>query len=233
MNYLEFKKTLENYSIEINESQYDLLISFYNLLKETNEHTNLTRIIDKQDVFIKHFLDSLIVLKHVDFNNKKVIDVGSGGGFPGIPLSILCPNTSFTLLEPIGKKANFLKSVKQKLNLNNVTVIQGRAEELTSYRESFDLVISRAVSYLNILLELCVPLCKLGGYVLAMKGERANEEIKDSHNAINVLNVSLEHNFIDELPCEEGKRYNLLFKKNKITNIKYPRNYSQIKKKPL
>lgn len=233
MNFNEFNNIVNQYGFNLNENQFSLLKQYYELLKITNEHTNITRIIEEQDVYIKHFLDSFLPAKHVDFNNKMIMDVGSGGGFPGIPLAILYPESKFTLLEPIGKKVNFLIEVKNKLNLKNVEVIQGRAEDKKEFREHFDIVISRAVSYLNLLLELCTPLTKVEGLVIAMKGERANEEIKDSKNAIKVLSLEEPIIYEDELPCLEGKRFNLVFKKRQKTNLIYPRNYSQIKKKPL
>lgn len=233
MNFNEFNNIVNQYGFNLNENQFSLLKQYYELLKITNEHTNITRIIEEQDVYIKHFLDSFLPAKHVDFNNKMIMDVGSGGGFPGIPLAILYPESKFTLLEPIGKKVIFLNEVKNKLNLKNVEVIQGRAEDKKEFREHFDIVISRAVSYLNLLLELCTPLTKVEGLVIAMKGERANEEIKDSKNAIKVLSLEEPIIYEDELPCLEGKRFNLVFKKRQKTNLIYPRNYSQIKKKPL
>lgn len=233
MNYIEFNNIVKEYGFSLSENQFLLLKQYYELLKITNEHTNITRIIEEQDVYIKHFLDSFLPSKHVDFNNKNIMDVGSGGGFPGIPLAILYPSSKFILLEPIGKKVMFLKEVKEKLKLDNVEVIQGRAEDLKEYREYFDIVISRAVSYLNLLLELCTPLAKVNGAIIAMKGERASEEIKDSANAIKVLSLNDPIVYEDELPCLEGRRYNLVFIKSQKTKLMYPRNYSQIKKKPL
>ena len=200
-----------------------------------NEHFNLTRN-DTIDSFItKNILDSLLIVKNFDLNKKTVLDIGSGAGLPGIPLAIYYPKTKFVLLEPTFKRASFLAMVSDLLELNNVKVVAKRAEDYIKENnyETFDFVVSRAVSKLNILIELSVPYLKVGGELIAYKGLNYLEEIEESKNALKVLNS--ETNIVKEdiLDFLNETRYSVSVKKNKITNHKYPRLYKDIKKRPL
>ena len=203
---------------------------YYTFLVEENKKYNLTSITDKKEVYIKHFLDSLSIENIVDLNNISLCDVGSGAGFPGIPLKIMYPEMKLTIVEPTLKRCNFLKQVVDMLELKNVEIINDRAENIKDMH--FDLVCARAVSNLSILLEICIPLVKVNGYFVSMKGSNYKEELDASSNALNVLDAKVEE--IYEYDLEEyGKRVLLKIKKLKETKRIYPRMYSQIKKKPL
>lgn len=203
---------------------------YSNLLLSWNEKFNLTAITDKNEIVEKHFIDSLFLVKYVDLADKSLLDIGSGAGFPGIPLAIVSPKAKITLLESNGKKISFLKEVVKELNLENVEIIQGRSEEL-KLSEAFDFVTARAVKQLNILLEIGVHLLKVRGIFIAYKGD-AKEELKEAENAIKKLSLEEIADYKYELPSG-GKRELILFNKIKATPNKYPRLYSQIVKSPL
>lgn len=210
------------------------LNDYMELVLEYNKVMNLTGITDKDEFVEKHFYDSLLPTEVVDFNNKKIVDIGSGAGFPGIPLAIAYPNSSFLLVEPMNKRCEFLRVVKEKLNLTNVTILCERAENIKKdQRESFDIALSRAVSNLSILLELCVPYLKVGGIFLAYKGIKYEEELKSSKNALNSLFCEVTSVQNRKLPITNDDRFNIIIKKSKKTDLKFPRDFSQIKKKPL
>ena len=195
---------------------------------------NLTGITEEEEVYEKHFYDSLLFSLNENMGNKKLIDVGSGAGFPGIPLAISYPTLRITLLEPLMKRGVFLSTVQQTLGLENVEVVCDRAEDYSkAHKEEFDIATARAVSKLNILLEISSQMIKVGGYFIALKGRIAQEEIDQAQNALKVLNFKIEKNKEDSLPSEEDKRANIFIKKMGSTNLKYPRNYSQIKNRPL
>jgi len=224
MNY----KTLSKYfNIDI-----DKINIFLNYLLKINKVMNLTAIKNKEEMIEKHIYDSLLISKVYDFNNKNVLDVGSGGGFPGIPLAILYPNSSFTLLDSTNKKINYLNDVINLLNLKNVKTICSRVEEIKD-KEKYDAIISRAFAPLNIYLELVAYLCKVNGSIIALKGSKGEEELIVANNAINKLNLKLMDTQIEELIESKEKRINYIFKKIDKTNNKYPRIYKDIKKKPL
>lgn len=209
-----------------------LLEKYFNLLIEGNAKMNLTRIIEKEDVYEKHFLDSLRIAKNLDFSSKSIVDVGSGAGFPGIPLAIAFPTSRIVLVESSHKKATFLDETSKALGLENVSVINARAEELSSYRESFDVAVSRAVATLPVLLELVFPLVKVGGYFVAMKGEKGEEELLSSLHALKVLGGEVEKKDDSSLPSGDH-RLNIYIKKISKTPTKYPRIYANIVKTPL
>ncbi len=215
---------------DLTEQQQEQYYQYYQLINEYNQVMNLTGIDDLDGVYLKHFYDSLTVCNLIDDNVKTIADLGSGAGFPGIVLAIYYPQIKFSLIEPLTKRCKFLAIVVEKLGLKNVEIINERAEDIT---KKFDVVTSRAVSRLNILLELAMPLVKINGYFIALKGAQAQVEIKEAQNALKEL--SSEISVCDQiiLPFEESKRENLKIKKLKATNKKYPRNYGQIKKKPL
>ena len=209
--------------------QFDL---YRKLLLEWNEKFNLTAITDEEEIEEKHFIDSLLPTKFVILNKGKLLDIGSGAGFPGIPLAIYQPNLKVTLLESNGKKVSFLNEVVKQLDLKNVTVSNGRAEDL-KVRSSFDYVTARAVKSLNILVELSIPFVKVHGTLLAYKGDRADEEINEAKSALRKLNAKLIEKHLYRLPKSQDNRNLLVILKEKEVQKKYPRNYSEIIKNPL
>ncbi len=201
------------------------------LLFEANQVMNLTAINDENEVREKHFMDSLLIESLIPMN-AHVADIGSGAGFPGIPLAIVRKDVQFTLIEPTNKRCLFMLNVIKELGLKNVKVLNKRAEDCDELKESFDIVTARAVASLPILLELCVPLVKIGGAFIGMKGSLANDELALSQNAIKVLNLNEPVIRENELP-HAGKRVVVLFRKEKACPKMYPREYRLIKKKAL
>jgi 16S rRNA (guanine527-N7)-methyltransferase len=234
MEYQVFKTLAKQYDIEVTQQQYDDLMVYASLLIDYNKHVNLTTIVELDQIFIKHFLDSLLVSKHIN-NMSSVADVGTGAGFPGLVLAIFLPECAFTLIEPTQKRVVFLYQVVEKLNLKNVIIIQQRAEDLHSYKEHFDVVLSRAVARLDILLELCIPLIKVKGIFIALKGVHGLDEINISKNALKELKTSIAT--VEEVALdvngEQVTRQNIIIFKAARTPNKYPRMYSKIKKQPL
>ena len=230
----EFISELAKLNIKVNNNQIDQLEEYYNLLIEWNKVMNLTGITEKKDVYLKHFYDSLTIVKVVDLNTvENLCDVGTGAGFPGIVLKIFFPKLKITLIDSLNKRIIFLKEVIDKLNLKNIEVIHDRIEEYgVKNREKYDIVVARAVAQLNVLLEYCIPIVKKNGYFIAMKGNN-KEEINNSQEALNALNSCIETWEIFKLPVENSVRTILKIKKNNITNKKFPRKYSEIKKYPL
>lgn len=223
-------KLLKEYGLI--DSKISLFEKYRNLLLEWNEKFNLTAIKDLDEIEEKHFVDSLYLDKFVSLENKTLLDVGSGAGFPGIPLAIAHPNLKVFLLESNGKKVSFLKEVVKQLDLKNVEVIQSRAEEFLD-KERFDIVTARAVKELNILLEICIPLVKIGGTFVAYKSNAVDEEISHAKHAYKVLDITKVERFDYQLPNSKDNRVLLLIFKTKPTKKKYPRNYSEIVKAPL
>lgn len=239
MNIEEFKKIMISYAEKINikftEEQLEKFYQYMNMLLEWNEKINLTAITEPKEVIIKHFIDSLSIWGEIK-DNSKIIDVGTGAGFPGIPLKIYNNTLNVTLLDSLNKRTVFLKEVIEKLNLKNIEVIHGRAEDyakIDKYRENYDYAISRAVAPLNILLEYLSPYVKIGGNVIAMKGSNAEEEIKNSNNALKVLKCKIIESSKINLPENAGERYIILIEKKEKTPKMYPRNAGIPKKKPL
>ena len=226
---------LESYPfIKIDENQKNQLVSYMELTVKANESFNLTANDTKESFMIKNIIDSLLIVKNLDLDGKNILDLGSGAGLPGIPLAIYYKNTNFTLLEPLTKRANFLKEIAQKLGLKNVKVVNERAEIfIKNARESYDFVTSRAVSRLNILLELSIPFLKVGGKLIAYKGINYQEEINESKNALDLLSSKIIAIEEENLVQINEKRYNIFIQKNQKTSQKYPREYRLIKKKAL
>ena len=226
---------LESYPfIKIDENQKNQLVSYMELTLKANESFNLTANDTKESFMIKNIIDSLLIVKNLDLDGKNILDLGSGAGLPGIPLAIYYKNTNFTLLEPLVKRANFLKEIAQKLGLKNVKVVNERAEIfIKNARESYDFVTSRAVSRLNILLELSIPFLKVGGKLIAYKGINYQEEINESKNALDLLSSKIIAIEEENLVQINEKRYNIFIQKNQKTSQKYPREYRLIKKKAL
>jgi len=218
--------------VTLNEKTVERFKMYAALLKEWNEKINLTAITDEPEIVEKHFYDCLIPTNHDLLDDKLICDLGTGAGFPGMVWAIAYPKCVVTLVDATGKKCMFLREVASKLNLTNVFVVNSRGEDLNS-REHFDIVTARAVAPLNILLEVCVPLVKEKGLMIAMKGAKANEELAASKKAIERLSLRVLKIEESILPNEESKRYNIIFKKEKKTEKKYPRTWAEIQKKPL
>ncbi len=228
-----FENLVKDLGISITKEMLEKLEIYANFLLEYNEHTNLTAIKTKEEVYIKHFYDSLTLTKIAKFNTESLLDVGTGAGFPGLVLSIVFPNLKVTLLDSNNKKIKFLEECIKKLNLTNVTVIYSRAEDYTKEnREKFDYVTSRAVANLRVLLEINIPALKVGGYFLAMKGN-VEEEEKESINALTKLHCKILTKEEFELPLESGHRTLLKIEKENQTDNMYPRTYDKIKKNSL
>ena len=221
--------------LDLNDEQIQKLEKYMNFTLEENSKFNLTRNDNVDDFIIKNILDSLLIVKDNNLANSFVLDLGSGAGLPGIPLAIYYKSTNFLLLEPTQKRAHFLMKCKELLNLENVTVVSARAEDYINdnNREKFDFVVSRAVSKMNILLELSIPFLKVNGSLIAYKGLNYQNEIDEAQNALKVL-VSKVSNIQEvNLPFTKENRFNLVITKLEKTNNKFPRSYKEITKKPL
>jgi len=215
--------------------QTEQFFDYMNLLIEWNEKINLTAITDPEEIILKHFIDSITILKEIP-DNSKIVDVGTGAGFPGIPLSIMNPTLKITLVDSLNKRLIFLQEVINKLGLKNVEIIHARAEEFgqnKNYREKFDVSTSRAVANLSTLSEYLIPLVKVGGKVVSMKAAEAHQEINDAKKAIDILGGSIEK--IDEfnLPQSDIGRTVIIIRKNKQTPAKYPRKAGTPSKEPI
>lgn len=230
-----FNEYLSDINIEITDKQYEQLIMYYNLLIEWNNKINLTSITEKESVFIKHFYDSLSINKIIDLKKIETLcDIGTGAGFPGVVIKIVFPNIHVTLVDSLTKRIKFLEDVKEKLNLENLDIINSRAEIYAKEkREKFDVVTSRAVAKLNVLLELSFALVKEKGYFIAMKSSNAEEEIKNSSNAIKKLDAKIDSTKNILLPEINEPRTLIKFIKLKKTSKNYPREFKQISKNPL
>lgn len=238
MKYDEFKSVLveemEKIKVILNEDQCMEFYNFMQLLLEWNEKVNLTAITDSRGIILKHFVDS-VTIGHLLDGKYDIIDVGTGAGFPGIPLAIYNKNLEITLLDSLNKRINFLEEVKRNIKLDNIINVHGRAEDLGRdkfYREQFDVAVSRAVAPLNILLEYLLPFVKVGGICICMKGPNANEEIDNSKNALNRLNGKIE--YVKNITIDGVMDRNIIVvkKTGKIPEI-YPRKAGTPSKKPL
>ena len=235
----EFKLLMNNYLNKLNISLKDIQINqFYNYMNfliEWNKVMNLTAIIEPEDIIVKHFIDSLTIYKYIN-NESSIIDVGTGAGFPGIPIKIAYPETKIVLLDSLNKRINFLNEVINKLELKDIKAIHGRAEEYgrnKEHRENFDIAVARAVAPLNILLEYLMPFVKVGGKCLCMKGSNIKEEIENSNNAIIQLGGNLKETEEFFIPNTDIKRRIIEISKIKETSNKYPRKAGTPSKDPL
>ena len=222
-------------NIDISDKESKSFFDFMNLLIEWNEKMNLTAITEPNDVILKHFIDSITIDKHIN-RNSSVIDVGTGAGFPGIPLSIVRNDLKITLMDSLNKRINFLNEVIKDINLENVNTIHSRAEELgrdKNFREKFDVATSRAVAPLNVLLEYMLPFIKVGGCCICMKGANVDEEIENSKNALKVLNGKIEKIEKFELPEIDNVRNIIIIRKTGNIPGKYPRKPGTPSKEPL
>ena len=207
---------------------------FYDTLAEQNKYMNLTAIDGEEDSARLHFLDSAALLTIADFRDKRVIDVGSGAGFPGLVLKIAAPDICLTLLDSLDKRVRFLRALCDSLGFGEVACLHARAEEAPpELRESFDIACSRAVARLNLLCELCLPFVRVGGLFLAMKAAAAAEELTEAADALRVLGGAEGKLLPCTVPGLDAERYLVSVEKLRPTPAKYPRRYAQIKKQPL
>lgn len=216
----------------LNESKLNQFEQYKNLLQEWSKKMNLTSITEDTEVYIKHFYDSLVLEKYLN-KNIHLADVGTGAGFPGLPIKIAREDLIVDLIEPTTKRCTFLNQVVNDLKLENVNIINKRSEDLPDKKEMYDAITSRAVASLNILLELSIPLLKVGGKMYALKGSSFNEEIKESKNALKELKCKVTNIYEFDLPLDLGRRAIIEIEKYAETNKKYPRVYAKIKKQPL
>jgi 16S rRNA (guanine527-N7)-methyltransferase len=234
--YKLIEASCKSMNLEFDEEKYDQFVEYKNLIQEWNEKINLTAITDDEGIMKKHFIDSIKVFNFTELHKaKSVIDVGTGAGFPGIPMKIVRPDMEVVLLDSLMKRVNFLNEVISKLGLQDISAIHGRAEDLAKvqYRDSFDVCISRAVANMTLLTELCLPFVKVNGYFVAMKGPSADAEIEEAKGAIGMLGGKLEQ--IIEVEIEESDlKHNLVIvKKVKPTPKQFPRKPGAAAKKPL
>ncbi|NMB07393.1 MAG: 16S rRNA (guanine(527)-N(7))-methyltransferase RsmG [Tissierellia bacterium] len=223
--------------IDLDEGQIEKFILYKELLQEWNQKINITSITEDKEVDIKHFIDSIIPLKAELFKGKlKVIDIGTGGGFPGIPLKIMNENLDMVLLDSTNKKIRFLDEVIEKLKLKNIKAIHGRAEELgrdVDYREKYDVAISRAVASLDTLSEYALPFVNVGGHFISMKGPDVDEELNEGKKAIEILGGKIKSVEKIQIPDTDITHSLIIIEKIKKTPTKYPRGGGKPRKQPL
>lgn len=232
---MNFKEDLKKINIELTNEAFLNFEEYYKFLVEYNEHVNLTAITDYDGVYYKHFYDSLTLSLALDVTKPiNLVDVGAGAGFPSIPNAIVFNNLNVTIIDALNKRINFLNELIAKLKLNNAKALHARAEEYAAFhREEADVVTARAVARLNILAELCIPLVKIGGLFVAMKSVESEQEFLEAKGATKALGAEHLKTISVELPNQMGHREILVFKKVNKTPSKYPRQFSQIKNKPL
>ncbi|TDT71791.1 16S rRNA m(7)G-527 methyltransferase [Hypnocyclicus thermotrophus] len=229
-------KGIEKIGVDISKESIEKLLKYFQILKEYNSHTNLTAIRDDKGIIEKHFLDSLLVQKNIlkyIKGNEKAIDIGTGAGFPGMVLAIVNTNIQFTLLDSVGKKTKFLEITKKELSLENVEIINDRAENyINGNREKYDFGFCRGVSKLNVILEYEIPFLKVNGRFFPQKLEY-EEELKEAENALKVLNSEYIEVYNEKLPYSNDKRVILNILKKSKNDEKYPRKNGRPLKKPL
>lgn len=228
----DFFNIVQSFGITLTKSQLAQFDDYARLLVEWNEKMNLTAIVDEDEIYEKHFLDSILPSFDIKIQGT-FCDVGAGAGFPSIPLKIVYPDLKVTIVETLGKRITFLQALCKELGIEDVTCVHARAEDYAKdHRESFDFVSARAVANLPMLSELCIPLVKKHGYFIAMKGAGGEEEASDAKKAIELLGCKeVQRNF--KQLHDGSKRVNLVYEKIKPTPMKYPRAFGQIKKNPL
>ncbi|WP_100401291.1 16S rRNA (guanine(527)-N(7))-methyltransferase RsmG [Bacillus sp. FJAT-42315] len=237
MNKEQFLKLLEEKGVHFSPSQLEQFDLYYELLVEWNEKMNLTAITEKEEVYLKHFYDSLSAAFYYDFSGElTVCDVGAGAGFPSIPLKIAFPNLRVTIVDSLNKRITFLNHLANELKLENVHFFHDRAEtfgRLSEHREQYDIVMARAVARMSVLSELCLPLVKKDGVFLAMKAASAEEELQNGKKAITTLGGKVQETHSFTLPMEESDRTIMVIKKTKETPKKYPRKPGTPNKSPI
>jgi 16S rRNA (guanine527-N7)-methyltransferase len=233
MNKEQFLNETKKLGIDISVDTLSKLDTYYKLLVEENTKYNLTAITEENQVYLKHFYDSLTIIKIINLNNQYLLDIGTGAGFPGLVLKIVFPNLKIDLLDSTNKRCQFLQMVIDKLQLDNINVINARAEEYAKdNREKYDIVTSRAVAPLKHLLEYSIPTLKVNGTFISLKSN-IDEELTNINNYYQKLNLTNEKTLKFELPYESSLRTLYKITKEKPTKLIYPRTYSQIKKKDI
>ena len=231
------KQGIEDFGLEANETVLNNFQKYRELLVEWNQKMNLTGIEDEKEVFIKHFLDSISTVTNGYVQKEmSLIDVGTGAGFPGLPLKICLPELKVTLLDSLNKRINFLQEVAKEIQIDDIEFIHGRAEDFgkkDEYREQFDIATARAVAGLPVLMEFCVPFIKVGGYFVCLKGPNANLELEESKKAMEVLGVEYIEKIDIKLPEVDLHHNILVFKKTNNTPSKYPRKAGKVSKNPI
>jgi len=227
----QFLENLENHNLKLSDQQMHQFENYAHMLSEWNQKMNLTAIVNKEDIYEKHFLDCVLMSYAIDVNGK-MCDVGSGAGFPSIPLKIVYPHLKVWIVEPLQKRCTFLNALISELKLSDVVVVNARAEDyVKEKREYFDIVSARAVANLTMLSELCLPLVKVGGVFVAMKGRNIELELAEAQFALGLLKGEVKA--IDVQDLNQQIRNNIVIKKVAETPKKYPRVFGQIKKHPL
>lgn len=233
----DFVKKCSDLGISLSDKQIEQFLNYYELLVEWNSFMNLTAITDFDEVILKHFVDSISLCKYISFQKgDTLIDIGTGAGFPGIPIKIICPDCKITLLDSLNKRINFLNTVIEQLHLTDIITIHGRAEDIAKTkenRENYNYAISRAVANLSTLSELCIPFVKQNGYFISYKSEKGNEELLEAKNAIEILGGSVDKQISYQLPDSDLSRNLILIRKRNITPKKYPRKAGIPSKEPL
>lgn len=233
MSKEEFIKLLRSKGIILSNEQAEQFQQYFKILVEWNKKMNLTAITDEKEVYLKHFYDSLTIAFDFKFNQQNIVDVGAGAGFPSIPLKIVYPDLKVTIVDSLTKRITFLNHLFKELGLTNCIAVSTRAEDhALENRGKYDIVMARAVAKLNILDELCLPLVKIDGYFLALKGLKAEEELKEAKKGIGILGGKVEK-VVDFRLANDNHRSNIVIKKVKSTPMKFPRVYAKIKKQPL
>ena len=233
MNKINFVKELESRGIVCNEKQVELLWDFMHHVLETNEKFNLTAIKDEESFVEKMIFDSALLLNNQKFEGVDILDIGAGAGFPSVVISILSPKTHVIALDSTAKKVNFIKEYADKNNLNISTVVARAEEYAQNNKEKYLVVTARAVASLRVLIELAMPLLKVGGVLIAMKGPGFEEEIAEAKGALNKLKCTVDYIYEDQLPESKESRSFIYVKKVGETPKKYPRSFGEIKNKPL
>ncbi|GAA0102272.1 16S rRNA (guanine(527)-N(7))-methyltransferase RsmG [Paraclostridium bifermentans] len=231
------KKGIEDLGLKCSDETIDRFSKYREILVEWNQKMNLTGIEEEKEVYIKHFLDSVAAVKKGYIKDgMSIIDVGTGAGFPGLPLRICLENSKVTLLDSLNKRINFLSEVCTNINIDDIELIHGRAEDFgkdEKYREQYDIATARAVAGLPILMEFCVPFIKVGGYFVCLKGPNADTELEESRKAMEVLGLEFVEKIDVELPEIELKHNIVVFKKVNSTPAKYPRKAGKPVKTPI
>ena len=236
----EFKRELALYGIMLSDQQMKQFEDYYKLLVETNKVVNLTAITEKKEVYLKHFYDSLILGIEVPSLQTEAVslcDVGAGAGFPSIPMKIAFPQLKVTIVDSLNKRIKFLQELTTRLELDNVELCHARAEEFagkkSKHREDYDFVTARAVARMSVLTELCLPLVKVGGQFIALKAQKADQELADAQKAIQVLGGRLKQDVATELPVTHDERHLLIVEKVKSTPKQYPRKAGTPARNPI
>ncbi|URZ87146.1 16S rRNA (guanine(527)-N(7))-methyltransferase RsmG [Floricoccus penangensis] len=237
MNTEEFYNELNKFNIELTESQKEQFENYFTTLVEWNEKINLTAITEKQDVYLKHFYDSIapILYELIPNEDIKLLDIGAGAGFPSIPMKIIFPNIQVTIIDSLNKRINFLKELTSELKISGVELLHGRAEDFgqdKNYRGKFDFVTARAVARLNVLNEITIPFLKKNGLLLSLKASQMSEEVTEAKKSLSILGAKLSKEIDYQLPNGD-ERHIVIIEKTKDTPNKYPRKAGTPNKKPL